>query len=73
MTTFTFVHALFNGPSEHVPAMNEVKDLIEEQQFSANVFALSGEYANWETDEVCVEGLAFCFSHNTTILSRLVP
>ncbi len=52
MTTFTFYHRRFNGPSEHIPAMNSVKEMILEQNFSANVFALTQEYSNWETDEV---------------------
>ena len=52
MTTFQFVHQKFSGPSEHVPAMNEVKQIIEDEGFSANVFANTQEYANWETDEV---------------------
>jgi len=52
MTTFDFVHETFSGPSEHIPAMNEIKDLIEDQDFSANAFALGLDYANWETDEV---------------------
>lgn len=52
MTTFTFVHERFDGPSEHIPAMKRVKEIIQEQSFSANVFALAQEYSNWETDEV---------------------
>ncbi len=52
LTTFRFTHQRFSGPEEHVPAMNEVKDMIAAEDFSANVFATCPEYANWETDEV---------------------
>ena len=52
LSTFTYTHVRFDGPDEHIPALNEVKDIIEKQDFSANVFAVSPEYANWETDEV---------------------
>lgn len=52
MTTFTFDHNPFDGPSEHIPAMKRVKEMILEQNFSSNVFALAQEYSNWETDEV---------------------
>jgi len=52
MTTFRFKHVRFDGPDQHIPAMNEVKRLIEEQNFSDRVFASTAEYSNWETDEV---------------------
>ena len=45
---------MFDGPDEHIPALNEVKDIIEKQGFSDNVFAVAAEYANWETDEVII-------------------
>jgi len=32
--------------------MKEVKEIIEDGDFSANAFALGTDYANWETDEV---------------------
>ena len=52
MSTFMFTHQRFDGPDEHIPAMNTIKDMIEAEDFSANVFAMCPEYANWETDEV---------------------
>ena len=52
MTTFSFTHVRFSGPSEHIPAMNEVKADIAALEFSDNVFAATEEYSNWETDEV---------------------
>ena len=52
LSTFTYTHVAFSGPEEHIPALNEVKQIIADQGFSENVFAVSGEYANWETDEV---------------------
>lgn len=52
MSTFRFTHTRFEGPSEHVPAMGRIKEMIAEQDFSDNVFAMTMEYANWETDAV---------------------
>jgi hypothetical protein len=28
MTDMTFTHKIFNGPAEHIPAMNRVKKII---------------------------------------------
>ena len=41
-----------NGPEEHVPAMNAVKDIIRASNISGKVFAMALGYATWETDEV---------------------
>ena len=41
-----------NGPEEHVPAMNRVKDIIESANISGKVFAMALGYATWETDEI---------------------
>ena len=50
---FTFTHKRFSGRSEHIPALNKVKDIINSIQFSTgNVFPMAREYSNWETDEV---------------------
>ena len=47
-----FTHHLFSGPKEQIPAMNRVKDIISEANFSGIVFPFSKGYAAWETDEV---------------------
>ena len=47
-----FTHHLFTGPKEQIPAMNRVKDIISEANFSGIVFPFSKGYAAWETDEV---------------------
>lgn len=43
---------MFKGPSEHIPAMNRVKKIIEDANLTGKVFPLSQGYASWETDEV---------------------
>ena len=53
--TMEFTHALFDGPKAAVPAMNKVKGIIREANFSGGpgrVFPFSKGYAAWETDEV---------------------
>ena len=52
MFTLEFTHHLFSGPTEQIPAMNRVKDIIREANFSGIVFPFSKGYAAWETDEV---------------------
>jgi Niemann-Pick C1 protein len=52
LSQITFVHRIFSGPEEHVPAMNRVKDLIASANLSGRVFPISIGYASWETDEV---------------------
>lgn len=53
MPTLSFItFRLFNGPTEHVPAMNRVKDLIFTSNISGKVFAMALGYATWETDEI---------------------
>lgn len=48
-----FSHKLFSGPTEQVPAMNRVKSILANANFSGIVFPFSKGYAAWETDEVC--------------------
>ena len=57
LSDFNFVHKLFEGPVEHVPAMNRVKKIIKEANLTGKVFPLSQGYAGWETDEVISEEL----------------
>ena len=52
LSTLTFTHRLFSGPSEHVPAMNRIKSIVASMNFSSIAFAEASEYAGWETDEV---------------------
>jgi len=52
LTDITFTHKVFQGPSQHIPAMNRVKTLIQEANLTGKVFPLSIGYAAWETDEV---------------------
>ena len=47
-----FTHKLFYGPKEQIPAMNRVKAIIKDGNFSGLVFPFSKGYAAWETDEV---------------------
>jgi len=57
LSTFTFTHVKFEGRGEHIPALNKVKNIIADCNFSGNVFALTQEYSNWETDEVITKEL----------------
>ena len=52
MFTLEFTHHLFSGPKEQIPAMNRVKGIVEEANFTGIVFPFSKGYAAWETDEV---------------------
>jgi len=74
LTTFSYIHERFDGTTEHINGLNELKDIIDDQGFSANVFPVSLEYANWETDEVIKKelyrnlGLSFLCIFLTTLL-----
>ena len=81
LSEISFVHKLFTGPEEHVPAMNRIKALIENANLSGRVFPLSQGYASWETDEVCtylriIPGLyviaLLIIIHNLCIMYRLL-
>ena len=72
MFTLEFTHRLFSGPKEQIPAMNRVKDIIEEADFTGIVFPFSKGYAAWETDEVSSskkgENISF---RNTQLILKL--
>lgn len=55
LSTIKFTHHLFSGPSEHIPAMNQIKAIVESVNFSSRAFAVATEYASWETDEVIAD------------------
>lgn len=57
LTDLTFTHKVFSGPSQHIPAMNRVKNLIQDANLTGKVFPLSIGYATWETDEVIASEL----------------
>ena len=52
-----FRHKIFYGPSEHIPAMNRIKELIHEANLTGKVFPISIFYPAWETDEIIAEEL----------------
>ena len=52
LSDITFTHKVFEGPSQHIPAMNRVKSLIKNANLTGKIFPLSQGYASWETDEV---------------------
>ena len=52
LSSIEFSHKIFAGPSEHLPAMNRIKDLVASYNFSSTAFAVGQNYAGWETDEV---------------------
>ena len=57
MSMIQFTHNLMNGPKEQIPAMNKVKEILKEANFSHRVFPMCIGYASWETDEVISEEL----------------
>jgi len=72
---FTFTHKRFSGRDEHIPALNEVKDIINSVSFRTGlVFPMNREYSNWETDEVITKelfrnlGLAIACVFVTTLI-----
>ena len=53
MFTIEFTHIMFtDGPRQQIPAMNRIKAIIKEANFTGVVFPFSKGYAAWETDEV---------------------
>ncbi len=53
LSSLTFVHRVFSGPEEHLPAMRRVKDILASVNLtSGRIFPLSEGYTLWETDEV---------------------
>ena len=57
MSMIQFTHNLMNGPKEQIPAMNRVKQILREANFTNRVFPMCIGYASWETDEVISEEL----------------
>jgi len=57
MSMIQFTHRLMSGPKEQIPAMNRVKKILADAQFSSRVFPMCIGYASWETDEVISEEL----------------
>ena len=57
MSMIQFTHRLMSGPKEQIPAMNRVKKILADANFSSRVFPMCIGYASWETDEVISEEL----------------
>lgn len=57
MSMVQFTHRLMSGPKEQIPAMNRVKKILADANFSSRVFPMCIGYASWETDEVISEEL----------------
>ena len=52
MSMIQFTHNLMSGPSQQIPAMNRVKKILKDANFTNRVFPMCIGYASWETDEV---------------------
>jgi len=52
LSSIELTHKLFSSPSEWIPAMNKVKQIVAEANFSNRAFPVGTEYASWETDEI---------------------
>eukprot|EP00095_Tigriopus_kingsejongensis_P001088 maker-scaffold193_size270907-snap-gene-0.15 protein:Tk01088 transcript:maker-scaffold193_size270907-snap-gene-0.15-mRNA-1 annotation:"hypothetical protein DAPPUDRAFT_306990" len=57
LSKINFVHKVFSGPKEHIPAMNRIKELIAQVNASGRIFPMSQGYTLWETDEIISEEL----------------
>jgi len=57
MSMIQFTHRLMSGPKEQIPAMNRVKKILADANFTSRVFPMCIGYASWETDEVISEEL----------------
>jgi len=57
LSVVSFTHRLMDGPIEQIPAMNRVKQILADANFSSRVFPMCVGYASWETDEVISEEL----------------
>ena len=49
-----------DGPKEQIPAMNRVKQILREANFTNRVFPMCIGYASWETDEVSTVAFYNC-------------
>jgi len=73
LSTLTFTHEQLEKSAQY-PALVKVKQIIEDSNFSGNVFPLTREYSSWETDEVIVRelvrnlGIALACVFLTTLL-----
>merc|ERR1711962_528350 len=73
LSTLTFTHQQLEKSAQY-PALVKVKEIIEDSNFSGNVFPLTREYSSWETDEVIVRelvrnlGIALACVFLTTLL-----
>ena len=45
LSEFNFVHKLFNGPKQHVPAMNRVKSIVSQANLAGRIFPLANAYS----------------------------
>ena len=80
LSSIKLTHKLFSGPSEWIPAMNKVKQIVAEANFSNRAFPVGTEYASWETDEV-IEGefwrnmgiSLLCVFLTTVVLIQNIP
>ena len=51
------IYRAFDGPSEHIPSVKYIEDLIKSQNFSCDAFTNGRIYGIWEIDRVIVEEL----------------
>nr|CAD7423184.1 unnamed protein product [Timema monikensis] len=71
-TRFDFKFKLFHGPQETLPAMNRVKQIVREANFTTGdhfAFVWGKIFANWVTDEVNVAGMMFYWGLTIDIVS----
>nr|CAD7398606.1 unnamed protein product [Timema poppensis] len=72
VSSFDFKFKLFHGPQETLPAMNRVKQIVREANFTTGdhfAFVWGKIFANWVTDEVNVAGMMFYWGLTIDIVS----
>ena len=57
MFKIEFQHPLFKGPTEHVPAMERVHELVKNAGIVGRVFARADKYDFWEVDGILSQEL----------------
>ncbi|ODN02586.1 Patched domain-containing protein 3, partial [Orchesella cincta] len=60
LSSANFKFNIFSGPEQHVPAMNNIKRIIREANFTpanSHTFIWSFAFAGWETDEIITDEL----------------
>ena len=70
MSMIQFTHRLMSGPKEQIPAMNRVKTILANANFTTRVFPMCIGYASWETDEVRIYQMIYLLTIFSQVISE---